>query len=192
MADGNDSLSSSKYINAEFKNIDINSIKLLKDQSDLVYDGTHIKWMRDFPSLNNFVKSTIGLSGSWKASGGMTKQFTDLNTEFIITWYLGKLNSLTFNGKKGKLLKTFLVSVLNTNRVEQINTDSDYLLLPNGNESDQSSPQVKCLSSIQEQPITDSTGKVFIYLDSAQPDRSTLSELQDFIEQAFQNVTLPM
>ena len=192
MAVGSDSPSSSKYINAEFKIIDINSIKLLKDQSDLVYDGTRIKWMRDFPSLVNFVKSTIGLSGRWKSSGGKAKLFTDVNTDFIITWYPGKLNSLTFNGKKGELLKTFLVSVLNTNCVDQIKvTDSDCLLQTNANESDQSRPQVGCFSPTQEQPIADGTGKVFIDVDSAQPDRSTLNELQDFIEHAFQNISLP-
>ena len=190
MADVSDSLSSSKHLNAEFNNIDINTIKLLKDQSDLVYDGTRIKWMRDFSSLDNFVNNVIGLSGRWKSSGGKAKQFTDLNSDFTITWYPGKLNSLTFNGEKGELFKTFLVSVLNTNCVERTNTDADCLFQTNAEESDQTRSQSGCFSPIQEQPITDGTSKVFIDVDSAHPDRPTLDELQEFIEQAFQNTSV--
>ena len=185
MADGNDLLRPSKYLNAELKSIDINFIKLLKDQSDLVYDGTRIKWMRDFPSLDNFVNNVIGLSGRWKSSGGKAKQFTDLNSDFIIIWYPGKLNSLTLNGKIGELFKKFFASVLNTSCVELINTDADCSFQTNGDESDQTRPQSGCFSPIQEQPITDGTCKMFIDMDFAQPDRPNLTNCRISLNKLF-------
>jgi hypothetical protein len=73
--------------------------------------------------LHNFVENVIGLSGTWRSSGGKSKQFTNSNTNFIMTWYPGKLNSLTFNGRHGESFKKFLVSVLITKCVKRSDTD---------------------------------------------------------------------
>ena len=42
MADGHDLLTSPKYKKLSFESININSINLLKDQADLVYDGKRV------------------------------------------------------------------------------------------------------------------------------------------------------
>jgi hypothetical protein len=68
-------LNSPKYKKLSFVSIDINLINLLKDQADLVYDGKRVIWSRDFRSLQNFVENVIGLSGTWRSSGGKSKQF---------------------------------------------------------------------------------------------------------------------
>ena len=118
MADGHDLLTSPKYEKLSFESININLINFLKDQADLVYDGKRVIWSRDFFSLQNFVKNVIGLSGTWRSSGGKSKQFTASNLSFIMTWYPGKLNSLTFNGRDGESFKTWLLNVLISKRVK--------------------------------------------------------------------------
>jgi hypothetical protein len=90
MADGHDLLNSPKYKKLSFESIDINSINLLKDQADLVYHGKRVIWCRDFRSLQNFVENVIELSGTWRSSGGKSKQFMhQLKFEFyydLVSW----------------------------------------------------------------------------------------------------------
>jgi hypothetical protein len=190
MADSHGLLSSPKLINVEFENVDINSIKLLKDQADLVYDGTRVIWTRDLPSLEKFVENILGLTGKWKSSGGKAKQFINSNLDLIITWYPGKLNSLTFNGKKAETFKNFLVSVLSTNSVKLINTDTDCLSQLTADKSTITKSQSGCIGLNQDQIILDAAGEALINKDTAKPDCSTLDELQDFIEQSFQNCSI--
>ena len=90
---------------------DMKAIKLLNDQDVLVYDRTRIKWNRDLGSLRNFVENILGFTGAWKSTGGKSKQFANSNSDVIITWYPGKLNSLTFNGKNGEAVKKALVTI---------------------------------------------------------------------------------
>ena len=128
MADGHDLLTSPKYKKLSFETISINSINLLKDQADLVYDGKRVIWSRDFFSLQNFVKNVIGLSGTWRSNGGKSKQFADTtDLSFIMTWYPGKLNSLTFKGRDGQSFKTWLLNVLISKRVKRTDTDEGCL-----------------------------------------------------------------
>ena len=83
MADGHDLLNSPKYKKLSFESIDINSINLLKEQADLVYDGKRVIWSRDFRLLQNFFENVIGLSGTWRPSGGKSKQFLFYN---LVSW----------------------------------------------------------------------------------------------------------
>ena len=62
-----------------------------------------------------------------RSSGGKSKQFTDSNSSFIMTWYPGKLNSLTFNGRDGESFKTWLLNVLISKRVKRTDTDGGCL-----------------------------------------------------------------
>ena len=69
------------------------AIKSLNDQDVLVYDGTRLKWNGDLGLLRNFVENIVGLVGAWKSTGGKSKQFINLNSDIIVAWYSGKLNS---------------------------------------------------------------------------------------------------
>ncbi len=163
---------------------------MLKDQADLVYDGTRAIWTRDLPSLEKFVENILGLTGKWKSSGGKAKQFNNSNLDLIITWYPGKLNSLTFNGKKAETFKNFLVSVLSTNSVKLTNTDADCLSRLTADESTITKSQSGGIGPNQDQIVLDATGEDLINKDTAKPDCPTLDELQDFIEQSFQNFSI--
>ena len=88
------------------------AIKSLNDQDVLVYDCTRLKWNGDLGLLRNFVENIAGLVGAWKSTGGKSKQFTKSNSDIIVAWYPGKLNSLTFNGEKGESFKKALVRIL--------------------------------------------------------------------------------
>ena len=104
---------------------DMKAIKLLNDQDVLVYDRTRIKWNRDLGSLRNFVENILGFTGVWKSTGGKSKQFTNSNSDVIITWYPGKLNSLTFNGKNGEAVKKALVTIIDNDCAMNANSSSD-------------------------------------------------------------------
>ncbi len=53
------------------ENVDINAIKLLRNEANLTYDGTRIKWTDDFISLKNYVIAEIYIA-SWQ--GWLCKQ----------------------------------------------------------------------------------------------------------------------
>ena len=56
-----------------------------------------------------FVANTICLEGRWKSPGGKTKRVDDLNCDFVMTWYPGKLNTLLFSRKDDDFFKKLLV-----------------------------------------------------------------------------------
>ena len=196
MADGHDLLTSPKYKKLSFESININSINLLKDQADLVYDGKRVIWSRDFFSLQNFVKNVIGLSGTWRSSGGKSKQFTASNLSFIMTWYPGKLNSLTFNGRDGESFKTWLLNVLISKRVKRTDTDGGCLHAL-AETSVKSKQHLASVSQIVQDLTMLEVSKVSTggHSDEAidevlSADCSTLDELEDFIDRSFQNVNI--
>ena len=117
--------SSVNHTNFIVNNIDLESIKLLNDQADLIYDGTRIKWQHDLRSLKNFVENVAGLIGKWKSPGCTARQFRDSNFDFVMTWYPGKHNSLIFPGKEGELLKKLLLDILQTITADQAGTVTD-------------------------------------------------------------------
>ena len=183
-------LASTKLENFSPETIDMNSIKLLNNQGHLVYDGIRLKWTNDLCSLRTFAENVVGLTGIRTSPGGKAKQFINLSSDFIMTWYPGKQNSLTFNGKKGKSFKEFLVSVLDTNCViKQTNTTSDSLI------------QTAIKMSVEGEHIV-GNGRVFAdmaplthncsYNTQAKDmgfesiaDTSSLEELEDFIDSAY-------
>ena len=196
MADGHDLLTSTKYKKLSFESININSINLLKDQADLAYDGKRVIWSRDFFSLQNFVKNVIGLSGTWRSSGGKSKQFTDSNLSFIMTWYPGKLNSLTFNGRDGESFKTWLLNVLISKHVKRTDTDGGCLHAL-AETSVKSKQHLVSVSQIAQDLTVLEVSKVSTggHSDEAidevlSADCSTLDELEDFTDRSFRNANI--
>ena len=188
LVDGHDTLTiSPKCKKILFDGIDISSINLLKVQTDLIYDGKRIIWCRDFHSWQNFAENVIGMSGTWM-SKGKSKQFTNSNAN-VMTWYPGKLNSLTFNGKDGESLETFLVSVLDRR------TNSDASCLPHvfARASAKSKSQSDSVSHIQEKLSKVSSScecSAEAIEEVFTAESSTLEEPEDFIDQSFQNVNV--
>lgn len=117
MADDHGLLSSPKHKSLRLFYNDMNFIKLLKDESHLLYDGTRVIWTGELHLLKNYVESTVGWAGNWFSPGGRAKQFKSQNHDLTMTWYPGKLNSLLFHGKDGDMFKEFLVSVLEQTKV---------------------------------------------------------------------------
>ena len=169
---------------------------MLKDQADLIYDGKRVIWSRDFFSLQNFVKNVIGLSGTWRSSGGKSKQFTDSNSSFIMTWYPGKLNSLTFNGRDGESFKTWLLNVLISKRVKRTDTDGGCLhaLAETSVKSKQHlvsvSQIVQDLTMLEASKVSSSGHSDEAIDEVLSADCSTLDELEDFIDRSFQNANI--
>ena len=196
MADGHDLLTSPKYKKLSFESININSINLLKDQADLVYDGKRVIWSRDFFSLQHFVKNVIGLSGTWRSSGGKSKQSTASNLSFIMTWYPGKLNSLTFYGKDGESFKTWLLNVLISKRAKRTDTDGGCLhaLAETSVKSKQHlgsvSQIVQDLTMLEVSKVSTGGHSDEAIDEVLSADCSTLDELEDFIDRSFQNVNI--
>ena len=100
------------------------AIKSLNDQDVFILDGTRLKWNGDLGLLRNFVENIVGLVGAWKSTGGKSKQFTNLNSDIIVAWYPGKLNSLTFNGENGESLKKALERILKNDGAENATLSS--------------------------------------------------------------------
>lgn len=75
------------------------------------YDGKRIKWFGSYESLQVFVKTAFDQQGKWRAYGGNSKRFDASTSDFVVIWYPGKLNTLTFNGQCGDLAKEFLISL---------------------------------------------------------------------------------
>jgi cell division protein FtsL len=187
MADGHELLSSPTNINFKLENVDINAVNLLKEKADLVFNGNRIIWTRDLRSLENFVENILGLTGKWKSVGGKARQFTNSNKDIIVTWYAGKLNSLTFNGKSGETLKKLLLNVLSSKSGKQINTDG--APLPN-TITDESTKCKSLLCTSQNDDQVDTIGRVCIDKDTLKSDVSSLDELQNFIDQCFKEVSV--
>ena len=106
-----------------------NAMKAIKSLNDhvLVYDGTRLKWRGNPGLLRNFVENIVVLVGAWKSTGGKSKQFTNSNSDIIVAWYPGELNSLTFNGENGESFKKALVRILKNDGAEKATLSSDCL-----------------------------------------------------------------
>jgi hypothetical protein len=115
-----------------------------------------------------------------------------------MTWYPGKLNSLTFNGRDGESFKKFLVSVFITKCVKRSDTDVGCLSDALAETSVKTKPQSVSVSQIQDLTMLEaskvSTGG---FCDKAieevlTADCSTLDELEDFTDRSFQNANVLM
>ena len=177
---------------------DMKAIKLLNDQDVLVYDRTRIKWNRDLGSLRNFVENILGFTGVWKSTGGKSKQFTNSNSDVIITWYPGKLNSLTFNGKNGEAVKKALVTIIDNDCAmnatsssdsscytitdTSIDTESPSDFMCTGLNLSETMNEVAKSSTVNDGDVTGSVDGVLA------SDCSTLEELENFIDRSFKNM----
>ena len=70
-----------------------------------MYDGNRLKWVSDLGSLKQITLDVFGLEGKWTSPGSQSKRFTCSNADLILTWYPGKQNSLSFQGKDGYTLR---------------------------------------------------------------------------------------
>ena len=58
-----------------------------------------------YGSLKQITSDVFGLEGKWTSPGGQSKRFTSSNADLTLTWYSGKQNSLSFQGKDGYALR---------------------------------------------------------------------------------------
>ncbi len=77
----------------------------------IVYDGLRVKWCDSYECLQEFIKNAFGQQGKWWLCGGSAKRFDASTSDFIVIWYPGKLNTLTFKGECGRLAKDYLISL---------------------------------------------------------------------------------
>ena len=126
MAAGHVSASSLDNLNFLVKCVDTNTIKSLKDKAHLIYEGNRIKWTQDLDSLKYFIENIVGLNGRWRSPGGKSKQFNSTNADLSITWYPGKQNSLSFQGKDGIVLKDFVVKMLEEPNIDSPNSSAKF------------------------------------------------------------------
>ena len=109
MAEG--SIFESSYINVNNctpswdSSIIIESIK----SKSIAYDGTRVKWCKDYALLQVFIKSGFCMQGKWWSFGGRSKKFDASNADFSIIWYPGKHNTITFKGKIGEQAQEHLI-----------------------------------------------------------------------------------
>ena len=110
MADSHAFESSNTNVNNHTASWDFNIINESIKSKSIMYDGTRVKWCKDYESLKTFIEGAFGLDGKWRAFEGSSKKFDAANTDFSTIWYPGKLNTLTFNGKIGEQAKKNLIN----------------------------------------------------------------------------------
>ena len=82
-----------------------------KDLTNVIYDGSRLKWCNDLTSLKTFVTEVLRQEGKWRSPGGYTKKFIGSNAELTLTWHQGKQNTLMFQGKDGNFIRDKLISL---------------------------------------------------------------------------------
>ena len=75
---------------------------------NIVYDKKRLSWQSGYEKLKEFIENTFKQVGKWRLPGGSARKFESEDFKFVVTWYPGKLNSLTFNGKIGEHAKVML------------------------------------------------------------------------------------
>ena len=68
---------------------------------NIVYDRKRLSWRNRYELLKSAIKNIFEQRGKWWSPGGGAKRFDSTVSDFTVTWYPGKLNSLTFNAKIG-------------------------------------------------------------------------------------------
>ena len=175
------------------------AIKSLNDQDFLVYDGTRLNWNGDLGLLRSFVENIVGLVGAWKSTGGKSKQFTNSNSDIIVAWYPGKLNSLTFNGENGESFKKALVRILRDDGAEKSTLSSDCLcktivdspvdaVAPKDLGCICQNLNVNMNNKVAKSPIVIDDNVSGSVKDILMRDCSSLEELKNFIDRSFKGV----
>ena len=78
---------------------------------NVVFDGQRIKWCESYELLKDFLKTAFNQQGKWCLPGGNSKRFEASTSDFTVTWYPGKQNTLTFKGRSGCLAKEYLINL---------------------------------------------------------------------------------
>ncbi len=78
---------------------------------NIAFDKIRLSWSNNYELLKETIESTFEQRGKWCSPGGSAKRFDSDVSDFQVTWYPGKLNSLTFNGKLGEKARNFLVNL---------------------------------------------------------------------------------
>ena len=78
---------------------------------NLAYDRKRLSWWNSLELLRKAIERIFVQRGKWWSPGGSAKRFDSSVSDFTGTWYPGKLNSLTFNGKIGEQAKDFLINL---------------------------------------------------------------------------------
>lgn len=106
-------------VNESFDNVgssdrnsfDFNKISEHIKLKNIVYDGTRLKWCKGLELLKEFIEPVFCQRGRWWSAGGNSKRFDSTTSEFVVIWYPGKLNTLTFSGSVGEQAKEILVKL---------------------------------------------------------------------------------
>ena len=94
-------------------------IESVKSKS-IAYDGTRVKWCKDYELLKVFIESAFCMHGKWWSFGGSSKKFEASNADFSIIWYPGKLNTVTFSGKMGEQAKKHIIKYCMSSNLENV------------------------------------------------------------------------
>jgi hypothetical protein len=86
-----------------------------------------------------------------------------------MTWYPGKLNLLTFNGRDGESFNTWLLSVLISKCVKQTDTDESCLSHALAETSVKPKQQLVSVSQIVKDLTTNKYFGAYTYIDTCQP-----------------------
>ena len=78
---------------------------------NIAYDRKRLSWWNSFELLRKAIKTIFVQRGQWWSPGGSVRRFDSSVSDFTATWYPGKLNSLTFNGKIGEQARDFLINL---------------------------------------------------------------------------------
>jgi hypothetical protein len=108
MAEGCVQNSSDKFDEDFMFDWDVDLISNHITLGNIAYDKKRLSWHNSYTLLKEIIESTFKQRGKWWLPGGKARRFDSSTSDFIVTWYPGKLNSLTFNGKIGERARDFL------------------------------------------------------------------------------------
>ena len=122
-----------------------------------------------------------------------------MNSDIIVAWYSGKLNSLTLNGKNGESLKKALKRILKNDGAENATLSSDCSCkMIVDNPVDAVAPKdLACICQNLNVTVNNEVAKSPIVIDDnisgsvndiLTHDRSSLEELENFMDRSFKSV----
>ena len=141
----------------------------------LTYDGKRLKWTASYELLKVFVDQTIELKGKWTSPGGSSKKFVCNGSDTTLTWYPGKQNTLTLHGESSTVLFNAMIKtcqLIMNDALLKTNIEAESTDLGNTKEIFETIVKIKTMSE-EEDPASDC---------------SILRDLEDFIDQSFQNM----
>jgi hypothetical protein len=189
MTDGCFQISS---VNNNLNEWDFDEILRYKDQECFVYDGKRIRWKDNLERLKIFTNCAIGQTGIWSSPGGKYRKFTISNCDLTFSWNYER-GLLSFQGKTGDRLKELLINIC-TNKESSpayfISSEAVDLNTASENASNNKKSLYDGQTEHNATKIPSDGGRVNSKSVLSPPscDYSTLGELQDFIDQSFQEV----